>query len=1270
MGENKIVLYAVGDNKVDSDIETATIVKLDSPHLVVKQNEVSWAGINGAEKYVYKLKKDGVWKETTACKVTFASTELGEGENKVWVYAVGGNNANSDTEDTIVSKLVKPNLHQTKNAFTWSAVEGVEEYVYTLNGVTYTTKESTLTIAKGLFTSEKENTFTLFARGGNYVDSDVASVTVTKLATPQITVEKNKVSWGVIAGATGYYYTLNGGEKTYLTATQIEFALSDLEEINSFVLYATGGNTVDSEMAAETILKLATPKLSVDKNTVSWDENADADKYFYSLNGGAIKETKICSVTFASTELNDGENVVRIYAAGGNFANSDTERTIVSKFAKPVVTVRKNQVIITPIANAKYYCTLNGADFVEEQSTFTISLDDLNAGDNVLQVYADGTINSLRSDTETVVISRLAQPTLKLKDNRLECSCNGFVEKYIYTVNGGDEQESDVAILTIPDVNAEEDTIVTVYARGGNYADSPEKTIALRRLATPSVSVNKNVVTIGEVAHADGFYYSLDGEDAVFVTSHTLTFDANKFESGNTSILIYAVGVGYVDSEAVSRNITKLAAPELQLNQDTVSWLPIEGKTGYQYRFNGGDIVEYADTSVSFDTEKLPAGKYKISVRAVGSVIDSDWTEDFIVKLASPLPVFSVDRKRVEWTRIEGASYYVYWVGAENPVHGTTTACFLNLTNGDFQAEDNVFCIYAVGGKNVDSDIREVSVTKLATPTEVTVNANSISFDAVAHAQGYIYTVNGGEEHYSAASPITIDPTLLAFGNNSIVLRAVADLYMDSAAFTAEITVLTAPLLQKTALGATWAAVPYASGYRYELKNGSTTLAEGSTALLSVTFAATALKAGTNVLYVYATRDRAVESVAATVSFVKLQTPEISRDGYALIWSGVSGATSYIYGRYSGETSVDSGEILASAGDAARSYDLTGIAGNYELRVYAKAANYVDSDVATLSFTKLSKPTLSIEDGKIVWSTVTGATDYVYEMYSGETVVDSDTLQETERDLHVPTGVYELRMYVNAENCVDSDVATLSFTKLSEPTMFSLSEGKKIAWGAVTGATAYVYKVYLDETCVDSGEILASAGDDARCYDSSDLEYSVYHYELRVYAKAANRVYSDVATYEFAKLDEPTLSFSDEKTIVWAGVTDATSYAYELYSGEARVDSGVILASEGDEARRYDLSELDPGEYEFRVYAKASGCLDSNCGTQAINKLAAPNLTLSEENIVWDQIEGASAYIVYDGAQRFQITECTYHPAENGTIRVCAYNGVFGEIAEFAYEIE
>lgn len=172
-----------------------------------------------------------------------------------------------------IAKLQTPSpkvgeVTESTATITWDAVKDAASYAYTVNSGEEQTVTDTKILLEGL-EAETEYTVEVKAVSGDtglYTDSDWAKITVTTAAAGQsksalaapapeaseITASSAFISWEAVENAVSYTYTLNDGEETTVTETEISIENLEAETEYTVKVKADAGESelyLDSEWA-------------------------------------------------------------------------------------------------------------------------------------------------------------------------------------------------------------------------------------------------------------------------------------------------------------------------------------------------------------------------------------------------------------------------------------------------------------------------------------------------------------------------------------------------------------------------------------------------------------------------------------------------------------------------------------------------------------------------------------------------------------------------------------------------------------------------------------------------------------------------------------------------------------------------------------------------------------------------------------------------------------------------------------------------------------
>lgn len=234
----------------------------------------------------------------------------------------------------------------TNNQLIWKAPENINANVYTPtyevyypNGVTYNGEKNGTTMDITYLEGGESYTFQVKAigNGTNYINSEKStSVTIYKLATPQVTRENGKYVWGGVANAQSYVVYIDGVEVEKITHVSGQTYshtpyFTQLKDYTVEVIAVgdEGYTSINSDKCTiiQKIKQLTTPDFSYSYSNEYYtetgtidvtitDEPAYATGYAYRV--GDVTETT-SETTYSYCPNNVGKYEIMVYALGGSF---------------------------------------------------------------------------------------------------------------------------------------------------------------------------------------------------------------------------------------------------------------------------------------------------------------------------------------------------------------------------------------------------------------------------------------------------------------------------------------------------------------------------------------------------------------------------------------------------------------------------------------------------------------------------------------------------------------------------------------------------------------------------------------------------------------------------------------------------------------------------------------------------------------------------------------------------------------------------------------
>ncbi len=1121
-----LVVKASGDNANYLDSNWSSSITYTAPTLTMSEvklegNVAIWTEVEGATGYTYRINGG---EEVTTNELSKALTH---GEY-IEVKANGNGETTLDsayctpvtyTADALATPVITLNV----NVASWEPISGATKYAYTINDVESTTTETSVTIYHN-------DVLVVWAVGNNTTSLDSAkslavTYTAERLAKPVVTLNSNIASWTALEGVT-YQYKINDG--TTQTATGNSITLVHNQKL---VVWAVGDNktslnSLESDEVTYTASTLTMSKVTLNGNVAIWTEVEGAVSYTYKINGGVEETTNELFVSLTHNQY------IEVRANGNNETTltsgwSDALTYTAPTLENPVVTLNENVASWTVDENATKYVYkigLNG-----EVKDATGNSVQLKHGEAIYVMAIGNDTTSLSSAWSTAVQYKaptLATPVVELVGNKASWSEVAGATQYAYKINNGAEKYTTDLYVELSDGQK---LVVMAIGNGETSLDSAWSTevkYSGAALAMPTVTITNNVASWTAVEGATGYVYKISEYGVETQTSeYSVTLVHGQ------TIYVKAIGNGktILDSQWSAPKTyvaPTLATPVVSLSDNVASWT-VESGVSYEYKIGANGEVK----AITENSYTLSHGE-SIYVRAVGNgetSLSSAWsTKITFTAKTLVMTAVTLEGNKATWTAVDGATSYVYSIngGAEQ----TTTETSVTLQHGEYVK------VKAVGDAATTLESAFVTsekyeATPLATP-EVKLNGNVASWEMVAGATQYAYTINGGEVQYTEALSVE-----LPIGA-TIAVKAVGDNKTTTDGTWSTVQVYVAPTLATPVVSlngnvASWTVDENATKYVYKIGlNGEEQDATGNTVTLK----------HNETIFVKAISDSKTAVDSAWSSGVKytattLVAPTVTLNGNTASWTAVENATTYVYAINGGE------EVTTSELSVSLKHGETIVVkavGNGETTLSS-----IWSVSVTYIAPTLARPTVTLNGNVASWTAVENATTYAYAINGGEEVTTS------ELSVSLKHGEYVVVKAVgNGETTLSSvfSAPAMYVAPALDAPVVSLN-GNVASWTAVENATTYAYTI--------------SGGEEQT---TNELSVSLKHGETIVVKAVGNNettldsVWSNSVTYTAEAVATPVVTLN-ENVASWTAVDNATAYAYTINGGEEQttMETSVTL---------------------------------------------------------------------------------------------------------------
>ena len=322
--ENVYYAYPIGQSSV-SATGTVDISKLATPSLKVSGTKIVWSEIADATGYEVKVNSGNYSSQSAS--VTEKSLSNQEGSYKVYVRAKGNGSTilNSDvaTYEYTVKTVSLSSLSAAGSKVSWSAV-AYKTYVKVNNGAYAPISDSTYSLSgEGTFTVtvKAEGGFDSSAKIYYYANSAIeksTTVTLKKLAKPNIKSGENGVTWEKVSNASTYSVKVDNGN--YKSQSDRNVSFSTTTGMHTIYVKAIGDSSngyQDSDAAEFTYqTKQTSLTFQIETSTmVTWI--SDSLKVQYSENNGTdYVDAKYNGYTASATKATKNKSV-SFRAVGG-----------------------------------------------------------------------------------------------------------------------------------------------------------------------------------------------------------------------------------------------------------------------------------------------------------------------------------------------------------------------------------------------------------------------------------------------------------------------------------------------------------------------------------------------------------------------------------------------------------------------------------------------------------------------------------------------------------------------------------------------------------------------------------------------------------------------------------------------------------------------------------------------------------------------------------------------------------------------------------------
>jgi len=302
--------------------------------------------------------------------------------------------------------------------------------------------------------------------------------------------------------------------------------------------------------------------------------------------------------------------------------------------------------------------------------------------------------------------------------------------------------------------------------------------------APSDIILTDRVLSWSEVATATSYNVQID-EDDVYSTN-TNSYTLPDAYIGALSIAVQTVS-GSKTSEysapVLVTAILHLSAPSnVRQEGSLIRWDEVPYATGYIVKING---VEYAteETQYAIDTNVAASVQVLATGRNDGLIVSSPYSEAILIKIPLAEPTNIVySEGLLSWSEVEHATGYAVTINGGSELTTSTNS----LDVGFDHVGDVTFAVKATSSDSnylasgFASTIIHIAPLTLATPTNLSLDGNLLTFDAVEHASGYAIYVNGTAYATTPTNAYTVPSSVMETSGAYLQVQATSTVHTAS----------------------------------------------------------------------------------------------------------------------------------------------------------------------------------------------------------------------------------------------------------------------------------------------------------------------------------------------------------------------------------------------------------------------------------------------------------------------------------------------------------
>ncbi|MBE5735181.1 MAG: hypothetical protein E7361_01895 [Clostridiales bacterium] len=581
------------------------------------------------------------------------------------------------------------------------------------------------------------------------------------------------------------------------------------DNVNDTIIYYYTMHITSASME-----QLATPQLSLEGSTISWQTILKADYYEIYINDTKVEADYTINSDTCYLDLSDVVNNADIYsiyivACADGYRDSANSNTVEYVILSPITLTKNNTTVEwTGIDNAVEYQIYVNDILTTTTLDLSYDLSDVLSNVGTYKVHVVAVYNSTYFSTSnelTYLISQLSAPNVSLENNIV--SWQRVTNATAYEIYNNNELIATIPADSSSSYNYDLSNLTTagtynisIKAVSDNYEFLSSNTTSLSytRLSCPVLHISDTTLTWNAVTNATEYIIYLDGSiiDTVSANSaRTIDISTYVTEARTYTIHIVAqmISNSVVLSSSISNNVTYTTLPTLQSpniqfsSKGIISWDSVPNVEYYTIHIESQIVNNYTANTYDVGSTLNVAGNYDVYITAHATNYNAS-TSNTVTYIVLASPSITLHYDVISWQEVVGAEEYhiycndTYITKTSNTSYDLahtisdigTYSIYIKAINDGYEYKDNT----------TSNIVTYVHSTKLSSPvvSKVDYNLHTITWDSINNASSYKIYVDDSYITSTTNNSIDLSSIISDYELHTINIRAISNnsIYSDS----------------------------------------------------------------------------------------------------------------------------------------------------------------------------------------------------------------------------------------------------------------------------------------------------------------------------------------------------------------------------------------------------------------------------------------------------------------------------------------------------------